>query len=105
MEVDNPHHLQVNSHQNQGPINANDGIKELIQCLGGICMDKAFTNFLQQDKLAQVVVGQLLDKTDGLQKEATNAKCTAITLVSHMAGESCKRLASPTDWSLEDLGH
>ena len=102
MEIDKPRHSRIDSHQDQMAINVDDSIKELIQHLGEVGVDKAFTNFLQQDVLAQVVVGQLLDRIDGLQKEVTSTKCAAITLASRMTGDSWKQPASPTSRNLED---
>ena len=81
MEIDDAPHNQLDNRHDQAP--PEDGIVDgLIKQLGSISVDKVFTDFLQQDIMAQVVVGQLLDKIKGLQDEVDQAEQTTMTLAS-----------------------
>jgi hypothetical protein len=102
MEIDEPLRTRTDNRHEQVLPGNDEGTNELVKRLGSNGIDKAFTGFLQQDVLAQVVVGQLLDKIDGLQNEVDSAKRTAITLASRMTAESRKRPASPTNRGLGD---
>ena len=75
-------HNRSDNHRDQTPAEIDNTINELIKWLGNTGIDKAFTGFLQQDILAQVVVRQLLNKIDGLQNEVDRAKWTTIALAS-----------------------
>lgn len=95
MEVDEVPCNRSDNCCDQTPSEIDNTVNELIKRLGNAGIDKAFTGFLQQDILAQVVVGQLLDKIDGLQSEVDRAKWTTITLASRMTADLHKRPASP----------
>jgi hypothetical protein len=101
MEVDEPPRTRADNRHDQRACVDND-VNNIIGRLGNIGIDRAFTDFLQHDLFAQVVVGQLLDKIDSLQNDVERANRTAVTLASRMTTDPCKRPASPMDQGPED---